>query len=381
MKKLIKAMVLIFILNISFKVSDTQLNAQQTVVSFQVFYDELSPYGEWIDYPGHGYAWVPRAGVGFRPYSTSGHWIYTDCGWTWVSDYAWGWAPFHYGRWNYDPSFGWIWIPGTEWAPAWVAWRRHPGYYGWAPLAPGININVVIGGHYNIPDDQWMFVRERYIGHRHLNRYFLNQRENGNYIRHSTFINNTHVDNRSHVTYLAGPDRMEVQRVTGRPVAQVAVREYDRPGHSMSKEQLRIYRPEIRQNKGVGRAAPLKVNNSGSPRQIPERNAVNQTQYRDRRIQSNPAPGNSNPSFNRSGNKPPENIKGSPRSGNPQPVIKQGNKQPENIKGSPRGGNPQPVIKQSNKPPENIKQSGRGGNPQPQQPQRNEEPQSGRGRR
>src|SRR5882757_4050122 len=81
-------------------VGQTTANAQVDV-SFQVFYDQLSPYGNWVNYPDYGYVWVPEAGSGFRPYGTNGHWVYSDEGWTWVSRYEWGWAPFHYGNWFY----------------------------------------------------------------------------------------------------------------------------------------------------------------------------------------------------------------------------------------------------------------------------------------
>src|ERR1700749_3701227 len=64
----------------------------------QVFYDELSPYGQWIDYPDYGYVWQPNVDADFRPYETNGYWAYSDYGWTWVSNYSWGWATFHYGR-------------------------------------------------------------------------------------------------------------------------------------------------------------------------------------------------------------------------------------------------------------------------------------------
>ena len=120
-------------------------SAQQPDVSFQVFYDQLSPYGQWIDYPNYGYVWIPDAGSDFAPYSTRGHWIITDYGFTWVSDYDWGWAPFHYGRWDYDNYYGWFWIPDNEWGPAWVSWRRADGYYGWEPMGPGISINISFG--------------------------------------------------------------------------------------------------------------------------------------------------------------------------------------------------------------------------------------------
>jgi len=106
------------------------VSAQQENVSFQVFYDQLSPYGQWVDYANWGYVWIPDAGPDFEPYSTAGHWVMTKYGWTWVSEYPWGWAPFHYGRWDFNDDLGWFWIPDTEWGPAWVTWRRANGYYG-----------------------------------------------------------------------------------------------------------------------------------------------------------------------------------------------------------------------------------------------------------
>src|SRR5215471_11363299 len=82
-------------------------------VTYQSFYDELSPYGHWIDYPGYGYVWMPAVAPGFRPYATNGHWVYTNTGWAWASDYQWGWAAFHYGRWFFDGAYGWMWVPGN----------------------------------------------------------------------------------------------------------------------------------------------------------------------------------------------------------------------------------------------------------------------------
>ena len=123
----------------------------QTRVSLQVFYDELQPYGTWMDYGNHGYVWIPRVDRGFVPYGTNGYWINTEYGNTWVSDYAWGWAPFHYGRWLFDDFYGWMWVPDTQWAPAWVAWRSGGGYYGWAPLMPGMGIHSSFHFYNNFP--------------------------------------------------------------------------------------------------------------------------------------------------------------------------------------------------------------------------------------
>jgi hypothetical protein len=105
------------------------------------FHDALAPYGQWVDDPQYGTIWQPNpavVGADFTPYQTAGHWTY-DNDYTWVSDYDWGWAPFHYGRWTSMGPRGWGWIPGKEYAGAWVTWRNGDdgyGYVGWAPTAP-----------------------------------------------------------------------------------------------------------------------------------------------------------------------------------------------------------------------------------------------------
>jgi len=109
------------------------------------FYDSLAPYGDWYLDTEFGWVWAPRGvAYGWRPY-TEGYWLYTDYGWTWVSSWNWGWAPFHYGRWNFQPRRGWVWLPGRDWAPAWVAWRSGDGWVGWAPLPPGARFRPGVG--------------------------------------------------------------------------------------------------------------------------------------------------------------------------------------------------------------------------------------------
>src|SRR5258706_1231253 len=100
---------LVVMLSLVMCASSQQAKAQRVSVSFQLFYDDLSPYGSWMSYSGYGYVWRPHVGRGFHPYRTSGHWVWSDdYEWVWVSDYSWGWAPFHYGRWHYDPYYGWL---------------------------------------------------------------------------------------------------------------------------------------------------------------------------------------------------------------------------------------------------------------------------------
>ncbi|MCK9205343.1 MAG: hypothetical protein M0P58_13055, partial [Bacteroidales bacterium] len=122
MKKIL--VVLAFMMVTSLGAEAHGLYNNHVTISVQTFYDELSPYGDWIYTPEYGYAWRPYIDCAedFRPYATRGNWANTDLGWNWVSDYRWGWATFHYGRWFFDDYLGWMWIPGYEWAPAWVTW-------------------------------------------------------------------------------------------------------------------------------------------------------------------------------------------------------------------------------------------------------------------
>jgi len=236
----------IFIMAIFFSVINTkQASAQGYDVGFQVFYDQLSPYGQWIDYPNYGYVWIPDVSDDFEPYSTDGYWIMTDYGMTWVSNYRWGWAPFHYGRWDFDDNFGWFWVPDRVWGPAWVVWRSSRGYYGWAPMQPGISITLSFGGNYHHHHDHWVFVRDRDIDRTDLYRCHVGRYEHDRIIRNSVIINNTYIDNSRNETYIAGPKRDDLRRHIGRDVHRVSVHEYNTPGQNMQNDRMDIYRPRV----------------------------------------------------------------------------------------------------------------------------------------
>jgi len=235
-------------------------------INFQTFYDELSPYGEWIDYPEYGYTWRPRVGTDFRPYATNGSWAYTaDNDWMWNSGYDWGWAPFHYGRWFQDPYYGWLWVPGYEWSPAWVSWRGGGDYYGWAPIRPGINISIGFGG-YNPPYDYWTFAPCRYMTSIHIGRYYYPYRNNVTIFNRTTIINNYNYGSRGgnyrggrNSYYTNGPRRGDVERYTGR-INAVTVRNSDRPGRAtVSRNAVSVYRPAVSRNDNRSTYAPRDV--------------------------------------------------------------------------------------------------------------------------
>ncbi|MGD0591968.1 MAG: DUF6600 domain-containing protein [Bacteroidota bacterium] len=274
----LKIFALLVALNMGVWITSHEASAQQGSVSFWVFYDELSPYGQWVDYPGYGYVWIPSTGSDFAPYSTNGHWIWTEYGWTWVSDYSWGWAPFHYGRWDYDDSYGWFWVPDNEWGPSWVNWRRADGYYGWSPMRPGISLSVSFGSGYTVPNDRWRFVRDRDFSRTDINHYYVNRTNNSTIIKNSSVINRTYTDQNRHTTYISGPDRADVQKITGRTVQPVVIHDNEKPGQNLKNGQLQIYRPQVQMNdKNGGRPVPSKVVNLKDVKRPSERNATNPT--------------------------------------------------------------------------------------------------------
>mgnify|MGYP006899130951 CR=1 FL=1 len=232
-----------------------QYQQPQQDVDYQTFYDELSPHGRWVQHPQYGYVWIPNLGNDFRPYSTSGHWVWTDnYEWMWVSDYDWGWAPFHYGRWYSDPYYGWAWVPGYEWSPAWVAWRDGGDYYGWAPIQPGINISIGFNiGSYSPPYDYWCFTPRRYITSPRVYDYYLDRRQNVTIINQTTIINNF---NYNRNVFRTGPRRADVEIYAGR-ITPVRFAPSSRPGRSVVRNnQVNIYRPTFNRNNSGRASAP-----------------------------------------------------------------------------------------------------------------------------
>jgi hypothetical protein len=237
MKNLIKLPAIVLGLMLLMTGTAQRVMAQDDDISLQSFYDELSPYGTWIQDPQYGYVWRPDVEQDdFRPYYSNGRWAMTEYGNTWVSNYDWGWAPFHYGRWVYNRYRQWIWIPDTVWGPAWVSWRSGGGYYGWAPMGPSINININFG----IPDNWWVFIPQRNIYYDSFPRYY--SRRNVTIIHNTTIINNTYERNRR--TYYTGPRVDDVRRATRGDVQIYNVNRTSRSGRTeLRGNDLNIYNP------------------------------------------------------------------------------------------------------------------------------------------
>lgn len=260
-KSFLASALLIAIINIF---SINKVSAQDyDDVSLDLFYDELSPYGNWDDDPNYGEIWYPDVESNFRPYGSNGYWTMTQYGNTWVSNYAWGWAPFHYGRWVQTPRHGWGWIPGYEWGPAWVDWRSGNGYYGWAPMAPRLSVNISIG----LPIDLWIFAPTRRIYDRNIYRHSHYGRPN--IYNNTTIINNTYIVNNHH--YYGGPSRRHIEHSTGRRVAVRDMQYSSRRGVSrVDNNSVSIYRPDRNSSSTSRRSESVNRNEGISSSQRPQ---------------------------------------------------------------------------------------------------------------
>jgi len=84
-------------------------------------------YGDWVWDVMYGWAWRPFVNSdypwgGWTPY-VNGYWRELNGQMYWVPNEPWGWVPYHLGIWTWDADKGWLWIPGSAFAPAWVSWR------------------------------------------------------------------------------------------------------------------------------------------------------------------------------------------------------------------------------------------------------------------
>src|SRR5215469_5856562 len=206
-------------------------DAPDEVDNFDVFYDRLSSDGDWFYDDNYGYVFQPQAEADnsdWRPYA-DGHWVWTDRGWFWASGEDFGWACYHYGRWIRLAGVGWVWVPGSDWAPAWVSWRESDDYAGWAPLPPESSVSVTDSfrvsdwsdSFFDVGPAAYVFIRfgdwlrpsyRGYFAPPDRNIVFFNQTRN---------ITNVHIEN--NVINNFGPQVVNIQQRTGQQVPRYNV--------------------------------------------------------------------------------------------------------------------------------------------------------------
>jgi len=195
---------------------------------------------------------------GWMPYRDRGQWLLTDDGWYWASDYSWGWAPFHYGRWVLDGRFGWVWVPGNDWAPAWVAWRNTTdGFAGWAPLPPEVVYQpfvglIAVGGRggwnvsYGLNAGSFTFVGQEHFTSHNVGRYAAPPPKAAALFAASTPVNNYSFAGGKIVN--AGVSASQIAAATKAPVTKLSIKEVASPeaaGARLSGQGLAVFRPNV----------------------------------------------------------------------------------------------------------------------------------------
>ena len=207
--------------------SRTDTSGNVATASYSTFYGKLDPYGVWRETSSYGYVWQPREAErsrSWRPY-TNGRWIYTDAGWTWISEEPFGWATYHYGRWTRLRNIGWIWVPGDEWAPAWVSWRKSNDYVGWAPLPPEARFDRRAGIHnwadnyYDIGPDQYCFVPTNQFGARRVETALVPAQRNVTIVNETINVTNITYSNTTIINQ--GPSYDELRARSRQPIERL----------------------------------------------------------------------------------------------------------------------------------------------------------------
>jgi len=224
------------------------------------FYKALAPYGNWLDVGGDT-VWQPeevKAVPGWRPYCNQGHWVSTDRGWAWQSEYAWGWAAFHYGRWSKHSQYGYIWTPGTTWAPAWVNWRESDRHIGWAPLPPDAQyeegVGLLIDGEatleFGLHESDYCFILFTHMCACPL-QFLLSSVEVSLCFQHTSCIKHNYSEKNKCVVN-KGPSEDKVSTSTGQPVKNYKLTDAQmNPGDKLQgtklvDNQFTAYRPDVK---------------------------------------------------------------------------------------------------------------------------------------
>ncbi|PYL66420.1 MAG: hypothetical protein DMF25_00420 [Verrucomicrobia bacterium] len=247
------------------------LSQTPPTASYSTFYTRLEPLGVWRETSTYGYVWQPREAEqsrGWRPY-TNGRWVYTEAGWTWISEEPFGWATYHYGRWARLRNIGWVWVPGDEWAPAWVSWRKGSDYVGWAPLPPEAHFDRRTGiqnwadNYYDIGPEQYCFVPTREFGAQRTERTVIPAERNVTIVNQTTNVTNITYNNTTVVN--GGPSYDELRTRTQQPIERLRLERNvtvnigtENPRPVVRGEVVEMSAPVIARAQGVERPGNVK---------------------------------------------------------------------------------------------------------------------------
>ncbi len=122
-------------------------------------------------------------------------------------------------------DIGWVWVPGDEWAPAWVSWRKGNDYVGWAPLPPEAHFDRRTGiqnwadNYYDIGPEQYCFVPTREFGAQRTEQTVVPAERNVTIVDQTTNVTNITYNNTTVVN--DGPSYDELRTRTQQPIERL----------------------------------------------------------------------------------------------------------------------------------------------------------------
>jgi len=116
-------------------------------------------------------------------------------------------------------------VPGDEWAPAWVSWRKSNDYVGWAPLPSEARFDRRAGIHnwadnyYDIGPDQYCFVPTNQFGARRIETAVIPVQRNVTIVNETTNVTNLTYSNTTVVNQ--GPSYDELRARSQQPIERL----------------------------------------------------------------------------------------------------------------------------------------------------------------
>ncbi len=270
-----------------------------TSVSYMEFYEQLAPYGEWIQvkpedigmksqtlqnelngssgkintgtmelqkafatsYENNDmvYVWKPSSALSvmnvngsspsYVPYS-NGKWVNTNSGWYFKANTPAEETTSHYGRWVNKSETGWLWIPGRVWAPAWVDWKENDQYVSWAPLPPSVYMSNGTVSTPVIENSNYLIVEKKYFVEPDIYKYNNNYYQNGEQINLNDFKNLSGLILVDNLLVNKGPDLTLIQTLYGKNIEYVSIQTVNRYSEvKYTGNEFFIYKPGFKRYK------------------------------------------------------------------------------------------------------------------------------------
>jgi hypothetical protein len=145
----------------------------------------------------------------------------------------------------YDDNYGWLWVPGYNWSPAWVTWGTVDNYYAWAPLMPEVNAATEYSS-WRPHSFYWNVASRDHIYDRNISTVIERPETVVNVVNRITIVNNFTTTRSNNLHYSRGPEINDVQQFTKEKITPVSFKEVNKSEQvSHNGDVVNVYRPAV----------------------------------------------------------------------------------------------------------------------------------------